>query len=249
MMIWALFSGVLTGLALGIFGSGGGIIVVPALVYLLHLPPKEAIAMGLGIIAITAVLSAWDHWRAGNVDMKTAASFAPVGVAGSFAGAQLGAGVPVGLQLGLFAFVMYMAAYRMLRAKTQDGPSVERSALARWALLGGAGGGVGLLAGIVGVGGGFLIVPALVLVAEIPMKQAIGTSLAVVSLNSLSGFIGYAGAVSIDYAMMAMFAGVTVISSLAGSRLARHWPADRLKRGFAWGLVLVASYIIVKSVV
>lgn len=248
MMVLALISGVLTGFALGIFGSGGGIVVVPALIYLLHLQPKEAIAMGLGIIAVTAVLSAWDHWRAGNVDLKAAASFGPLGVAGTFAGARVGAVVPVAFQLGLFAVVMYLAAYRMLRKKTQDNSSTERSALARLALLSGAGGGVGLLAGIVGVGGGFLIVPALVLLAELPMKQAIGTSLAVVSLNSLSGFVGYAGAVPIDYGIMAMFAGVTVVSSFTGARLARHWHADKLKQGFAWGLVAVATYIIAKSV-
>lgn len=249
MMALALISGVLTGLALGVFGSGGGIVVVPALIYLLNLPPKEAIAMGLGIIAVTAVLSAMDHWRAGNVDLRAAASFGPLGVAGTYAGARLGAVVPISFQLGLFAVVMYMAAYRMLRKKAVDAVSAERSPAARLALLSGAGGGVGLLAGVVGVGGGFLIVPALVLLAELPMKRAIGTSLAVVSLNSLSGFVGYAGTVPIHYAVMGAFAAVTVVSSFTGARLARRLPAETLKRSFAWGLLVVATYIIAKSVI
>ena len=248
MMIFALMSGVLTGLALGIFGSGGGIIVVPALIYLLHLPPKEAIAMGLGIIAITAILSAWDHWRAGNVDLRAAAVFAPLGVAGTYVGAKLGAALPASFQLGLFAAVMYLAAFRMLRKQTVVGQRTERSDAARATLLVGAGIGVGLLAGVVGVGGGFLIVPAMVLLAGIPMKRAIGTSLAVVSLNSLSGFAGYLGAVAVNYTTMGTFAAVTVLSSFTGARLARQWSAERLKLGFAWSLIVVASYIIIKSV-
>jgi uncharacterized membrane protein YfcA len=247
-MILALFSGMLTGLALGIFDSGGGIVVVPALIYLLHLPPKEAIAMGLGIIAITALLSAWDHWRTGNVDLKAAAVFAPLGVAGTYFGAKLGAAVPASFQLGLFALVMYAAAQRMLGKKPGQRPQAERGGRARIVLLAGAGTGVGLLAGVVGVGGGFLIVPALVLLADIPMKRAIGTSLAVVALNSLSGFFGYLEFVAVDYTVMGAFASVTVLSSFTGARLARGWSADGLRQGFAWGLVIVATYILIKSV-
>lgn len=248
MMIWALFSGVLTGLALGVFGSGGGIVVVPALIYLLHLPPKEAIAMGLGIIAITAVLSAWDHWRAGNVDLRTAATFGPLGVAGTYAGARLGATVPAIFQLSLFAAVMYVAAYRMLRKKSGLHQDTERSDRQRVILLVTAGIGVGVLAGVVGVGGGFLIVPAMVLLAGIPMKRAIGTSLAVVSMNSVSGFAGYLGSVAVNYSIMGAFAAVTVLSSLTGARLARRWSGETLRQAFAWGLVLVATYIIARSV-
>lgn len=248
MMLFALLSGVLTGLALGIFGSGGGIVVVPALIYLLHLPPKEAIAMGLGIIAITASLSTVDHWRAGNVDLRAAAVFAPLGVGGTYLGARLGAALPAAFQLGLFAVVMYLAAWRMLRRKVAGPVRAERSDRARVVLLVAAGIGVGLLAGVVGVGGGFLIVPALVLLAGVPMKRAVGTSLAVVSLNSLSGFAGYLGAVAVNYSVMGAFAAVTVLSSLSGARLARGWSAEGLKRGFAWSLVAAASYILLKSV-
>lgn len=253
MMILALLSGMLTGLALGVFGSGGGIVVVPALIYLLHLPPKEAIAMGLGIIAITALLSAWDHWRSGSVDLRAAAIFGPIGMVGTFAGARLGTVLPVSFQLGLFAFVMYIAAYRMLKKKPAiiglPPGSMDRDARTHVAWLAAAGIGVGLLAGVVGVGGGFLIVPALVLLAGVPMKRAVGTSLAVVSLNSLSGFAGYFGSVAINYPLMGAFAVVTVLSSLIGTRLARRLPAETLKRAFAWGLVIAASYIIARSVV
>jgi uncharacterized membrane protein YfcA len=245
-MMLAVLSGMLTGIALGIFGSGGGIIVVPALIYLLHLPPKEAIAMGLGIIAITAVLSALNHWRAGNVDWRAAATFGPIGMLGTYAGARLGAVVPASFQLVLFGVVMYLAAFRMLRKTALTTGETRETHVA---LLIAAGAGVGLLAGIVGVGGGFLIVPALVLLARVPMNRAVGTSLAVVSLNSVSGFIGYMGTVTVNYTLMGAFAAVTVLSSFAGARMARRWQAETLKRSFAWCLIVVATYILAKSVI
>lgn len=246
-MMLAVLSGMLTGIALGIFGSGGGIVVVPALIYLLHLPPKEAIAMGLGIIAITAVLSVVSHWRADNVDWRSAAIFGPIGMVGTYAGARLGAVVPASFQLVLFAVVMYLAAFRMLRKTVLISGGMERKT--HIAMLIAAGAGVGLLAGVVGVGGGFLIVPALVLLASVPMKRAVGTSLAVVSLNSVSGFVGYMGTVTVNYTLMGAFAAVTVISSLTGARMARRWKAETLKRSFAWCLIVVATYILARSVI
>lgn len=248
MTILALLSGMLTGLVLGIFGSGGGIVVVPALIYLLHVPAKEAIAMGLGIIAITAVLSAWDHWRSGNVDLRAVAIFGPIGMLGTFAGARLGTALPAGFQLGLFAVVMYIAAYRMLKKNTLTAVVTDRGVRVHGVWLAAAGIGVGLLAGVVGVGGGFLIVPALVLLAGVPMKRAVGTSLAVVSLNSLSGFAGYFGSVTINFSLMGAFAAITVLSSLIGTRLVRRLPAETLKRAFAWSLIIAATYIMVKTV-
>jgi len=246
MLMLAALSGMLTGFALGIFGSGGGIIVVPALIYLLHLPPKEAIAMGLGIIAITASLTTLDHWRAKNIDWRAAATFGPIGMIGTYAGARLGAIAPAAFQLGLFAVVMYIAAYRMLR---KSAVTVESDHKTHVVLLAAAGIGVGLLAGVVGVGGGFLIVPALVLLANVPMKRAVGTSLAVVSLNSVSGFAGYMGTVAINYTLMGSFAAVTVLSSFAGARMVRRLHADTLKKSFAWSLVVAATYIMARSVI
>ena len=245
MILVAGFAGMLTGFALGIFGSGGGIVVVPALIYLLHLPPKEAIAMGLGIIAVTAVISVVSHWRATNVDWRAAAIFGPVGMVGTYGGARVGTLVPASFQLGLFAVMMYIAAYRMLRKSAAPAGDGEIHIV----LLIAAGLGVGLLAGVVGVGGGFLIVPALVLLAAVPMKRAIGTSLAIVSMNSISGFIGYMGTVPVHYEIMGAFAAVTVVSSLTGAHFAKRLHADTLKKAFAWSLVIAATYIFAKSVI
>lgn len=252
MTLLTLISGIATGLVLGIFGSGGSIIAVPALLYLLGLGGKEAIAMSLGIVAVTATISAIDNWRHGNVNLRVTAVFGLFGVIGTYAGARLGVLTPVVVQLVLFALVMYAAAWKMLskqKAVAASEPAADEPVFGRrMAHVAGHGIVVGVLTGLVGVGGGFLIVPALVLLSGIPIRQAIGTSLAIVAIKSYAGFAGYLGAVPINYGLMASFTGVTVVSSLVGTRLARKIHGDMLKRGFAWFLVIVASYILYKSV-
>ncbi|MHB1591522.1 MAG: sulfite exporter TauE/SafE family protein [Sulfuricella sp.] len=264
MIIIAIFAGAATGIVLGLLGSGGSIIAMPALLYLLHVEPKQAIAMSLGIVAITAAISAWDNWRRGNVDVRVASVFGLFGVAGTFGGTRLGVHAPVALQLGLFAMVMLAAAWRMLKTKKQPlvlaaqpagagGPAISvaesenlQAHMGQIALLGI---GVGALTGLVGVGGGFLVVPALVLLSGIPMKVAIGTSLAIVAANSSTGFAGYMGTVPVNWGLMASFTVVTVVGSFAGTRLAHRFSHETLKRSFGVFLVFVASYILLKSVV
>ncbi len=265
MDFFAIVAGLATGMVLGLFGSGGSIIALPALMYLLHIEPKSAIAMSLGVVGVTATLSAIDHWRRGNVDVRVALVFGVFGVAGTFAGARLGLLTPVVIQLGLFALVMYAAAWRMLKpAKLVAAPVADAlvSVGGGTAALGNCrdffspcmtriavhGIGVGVLTGLVGVGGGFLIVPALVLLSGIPMRQAVGTSLAIVAAKSYAGFLGYMGGVPVDYALMGAFTAVTVIGSFIGTRLAGHISQAALKRAFAWFLVCVATYILLKSV-
>lgn len=265
MIFLAIFAGAITGIVLGLFGSGGSIIAMPALMYLLDVEAKSAIAMSLGIVAVTATISGWDNWRRGNVDVKVAAVFGLFGVIGTYGGARLGVLTPVAVQLTLFALVMYAAAWKMLQKKKQPVAQLE-------AQFAGAGGpnlpfsesdhlhahmghialhgvGVGVLTGLVGVGGGFLIVPALVLLSGIPMKIAIGTSLVIVAAKSYSGFAGYVGAVPVDWATMGSFTLVTVAGSFAGTRLAHRFSQETLKRSFGVFLVFVATYILLKTVI
>ena len=257
MSIAVLIAGIVTGVLLGIFGSGGSIITMPALLYLLDVEPKSAIAMSLGIVAVTASLTAWQHWRQGNVNLRITVVFGLFGVIGTYAGARLGVVTPVVVQLTVFAAVMYAAAWRMLKpapvhksvgAACTDCPDGHCDELDyRHIALHGIG--VGVLTGVVGVGGGFLIVPALVLLSGLSMKQAVGTSLSIVAVKSLAGFAGYAGAVPIDDGLMAGFTAIAVAGSVVGSRLCHRLPADRLKKGFGGFLLLVATYILFKSVV
>ena len=256
MLIAVIVAGAITGIVLGLFGSGGSIIAMPALMYLLHVEPKSAIAMSLGIVAVTATISGWDNWRRGNVDVKVAAMFGLFGVVGTYAGARLGVYTPVTVQLILFALVMYAAAWKMLQRKKQlqaqtahseeEEIEIIKAHMGQIALHGV---GVGVLTGLVGVGGGFLIVPALVLLSDIPMKIAIGTSLVIVAAKSYSGFAGYIGAVTVDWAIMASFTLVTVAGSFAGTRIAHRFSHEKLKKSFAIFLIVVATYILLKSVI
>ncbi len=264
MDIFAILAGLATGMVLGLFGSGGSIIAMPALMYLLHVEPKSAIAMSLGVVAVTATVSGLHNWRKGLVDVRVALVFGLFGVAGTFAGARLGLVTPVVIQLGLFALVMYAAAWRMLKPAKLVAPAAGEvvSAGGGAAVLGGGhdffsprmtrialhGIGVGVLTGLVGVGGGFLIVPALVLLSGIPMKTAVGTSLVIVAAKSYAGFLGYMGGVPIDWVVMGSFTAVTVVGSFLGSHFANRISQAMLKKAFAWFLVVVATYILFKSV-
>lgn len=252
MLLLVILAGAATGIVLGLFGSGGSIIAMPALMFLLDVEAKSAIAMSLGIVAVTATLSAWDHWRRGNVNVRVAVVFGLFGIIGTFAGAKLGVLTPVVVQLVLFALVMYAAAWKMLKPALVPQlaavggvppPVVE----VRMGHIAAHGIGVGLLTGVVGVGGGFLIVPALALLSGLRMKLAIGTSLAIVAAKSYAGFFGYLGAVPIDWPIMASFTTVTIVGSFAGTRLAYRFSQETLKRSFGGFLVIVATYILIKS--
>ena len=256
MSLAIIISGLITGLLLGIFGSGGSIITTPALLYLLDVEAKSAIAMSLGIVAVTATITALQHWRWGNVNLKITAVFGAFGIMGTYAGALLGVITPVTIQLTIFALVMYAAAYKMLKPQHKSvgaaavtdcvDDNCDELQYTHMAIHGIA---VGILTGVVGVGGGFLIVPALVLLSGLPMKQAVGTSLSIVALKSFAGFAGYAGAVEINYTLMASFTLVAIVGSAVGSFISNRLPGQLLQRGFGIFLVFVASYILFKSVI
>jgi len=258
MTISILFAGLVTGIVLGVFGSGGSIVTTPALLYLLEVEPKSAIAMSLGIVAVTATITALQHWLKGNVNLRVTAVFGLFGIMGTYAGAKLGIMTPVAIQLGIFALVMYAAAWKMLKPKAPQHKSVGAAAVVdcpngdcddfRYGHIALHGIAVGILTGVVGVGGGFLIVPALVLLSGLRMKEAVGTSLAIVSLKSYAGFAGYAGAVDINYTLMATFTAIAIGGSLVGTMISSRISGDILKRGFAVFLLLVATYILIKSV-
>jgi len=257
MTLSILFAGLATGMLLGVFGSGGSIITMPALMYLADIDPKSAIAMSLGIVAVTAGVAAEQHYRRGNVELKVTAVFGLFGVVGTYLGARLGVITPVAIQLGLFALVMYAAAWKMLKPKrehksvgaaTAEGCPAGFCDVSDYVHIAIHGIVIGVLTGVVGVGGGFLIVPALVLLSGLPMRQAVGTSLAIVTLKSAAGYAGYAGEVAVDFEVMGIFAAIAIAGSFAGSLVAQRLPEKRLQQGFGVFLVLVATYILMKSV-
>lgn len=241
----------LIGLSLGVLGGGGSILTVPVFVYVLGYAAKPAIAMSLPVVGMTSAVGALRHWRAGNVNLRVALIFGVVAMLGAYLGARLAVFVSGAVQLGLLGAVMLAAAISMLRGRA-PASDAEHANTARleFRTLGpmlAVGLGVGVLTGLVGIGGGFLIVPALVLLARVPMKQAIGTSLLVIAMNSASGFAGYLGQAVIPWDVLALFTTVAVGGILVGTHLIRYITAGTLKRAFGVFLLVVGALMLYQN--
>ena len=241
MLTLALALAALIGLSLGLLGGGGSILTVPVLVYVLGFAAKPAIAMSLPVVGVTSLVGAAMHWRLGNVRVPTALTVGMVTMIGAFAGAKLATFLSGGVQLTLLAVVMLAAAASMLRGHRAEG---EPDAPPRLGLLVPVALGVGVLTGLVGIGGGFLVVPALVLLARVPMRQAVGTSLLVIAMNSASGFAGYVGTVELDWRFLAGFTAAAVAGALVGTALVARVPQAALKRGFAVFLLAMGGFVL-----
>ena len=245
----AIVLGGVIGVCLGLLGGGGSILTVPIFVFVLGFSPKPAIAMGLAVVGATSLVAAVGHWRAGNVNLRVAAVFGSVAMVGAYAGARLAVLLSGTTQLTIFALVMAAASAFMFRRRGptdiagSSGTFARRGAVA---LLVAGGLAVGLLTGLVGVGGGFLIVPALVLLA-LPMHEAVGTSLAIIAANCVVGFYGYFGHVSIDWRAVALVTAGTIPGTFLGVSLHRRVPQQALRRGFAVFLLLVAAFILYQN--
>lgn len=236
-----------TGLLLGLFGSGGTLVAMPALHFVLHVPSKSAVAMGLGVIAISATAAAFDYWRRGVTDLRVAIIFGTFGVVGTYIGARIGATIPASAHLLLFATVMYYSASRILREKPAKTPAPPRSE--HWLYIGTYSISIGAFAGLVGVGGGFLIVPALIILWGLPIQRAVGTSLVAVAANSYAGFAGYASRVTINYSIMATFAVTAVVGTFIGSALHSRLSVETIRTGLGLFLVTIATYILWQKLV
>jgi len=232
----------LIGLSLGMLGGGGSILTVPVLVYAMGFAAKPAIALSLPVVGITSLVGAVLHWRLGNVRLRTAVPFGLLAMVGAFLGAKVAVFLSGPTQLVLLSVVMLVAAALMMRPKQSADASSSRSPspllIVPVAL------GVGLMTGLLGIGGGFLVVPALVLLAGVPMRQAVGTSLVVIAMNSASGFLGYLGNVAIDWAFLAGFTAVAVAGMLIGTTLSRRVPQTALRRAFAVFLIATGSFVL-----
>jgi uncharacterized protein len=251
MLALGLALAALIGLSLGLLGGGGSILTVPILVYVLGFAPKPAIAMSLPVVGTTSLVGALRHWRAGNVNLRVAFLFGVVAMVGSYLGARLGVLIRGAVQLALLAVVMLVAAVSMFRSSRRDEACDDLTSPSRGTLALGptilVGLGVGGLTGLVGIGGGFLIVPALVVLGKVPMKQAVGTSLLVIAMNSTSGFFGYLGKVSIDWQFLLLFTAVAVVGILAGTHLVQFVSQATLKRAFAVFLVLMGTLVLYEN--
>ncbi len=253
-MIIGLLLAVLVGLSVSLLGGGGAILAVPVFIYVLGFGTKEAVASSLVVVGATSLSGAFSHWREGRIRLRVALVFGIFATAGAYLGAQLATFFSSVAQLTLLAVVMVVAAFFMFRDTNNnldedeedaesESPSIAQVPLGRavgLALLSGA---VGVLTGLVGVGG-FLMVPALVLVGQMPTKETLGTSLLVIVMISASGFAGYLGKVEIQWRLLVLFTVLAVTGSFAGAYLVRFVPQVTLRKLFAVFLVLIAILIL-----
>ncbi len=238
------------GISLGLLGSGGSILTVPVLVYLIGQDEKVAIAGSLFIVGSIALVGSLQFLSAKLIQWRSVLVFGLPGMAGTWFGAYLAAWVPGVTQLALFAVVMLIASWLMLRPLDLEHASKAPRATWKIAVDGLV---VGIITGLVGVGGGFLIVPALVLLGGLTMRQAVATSLVVIALKSFSGFIKYLDvleqqSLSLDWSILLLVTGLGIAGSFAGSHFAKKVPQEKLKRGFGYFLILMGAYILVRSV-
>ncbi|MEK7239491.1 MAG: sulfite exporter TauE/SafE family protein [Gemmatimonadota bacterium] len=242
-MLGFLFAAII-GLALGTLGGGGSILTVPVFVYVLGFDPKLAIAMSLPVVGTAALVGVISHWRTGNVRLQTAAIFGSVAMVGSYTGARASVLLSGRLQLLILGTVMIAAAASMLRSAIRDGNVAVVESPPHPAVMLSVGFGVGILTGVIGIGGGFLIVPALVVLGRVPMKAAVGTSLLVIAMNSASGYLGHRGLEVIPWDFVVRFTAVAVAGILAGTALVRHISTRQLKRAFAVLLVVIGVLVL-----
>lgn len=251
-MIYAWIGATLVGLCLGLLGSGGAILTVPLLVYVVGHGDKQAIAEGLLIVGVIAAAGAIRAWVAGKFSASSAVLFGLPGMAGALVGAFLARFVPGAVQLAALAVVMLVVAWMMFRggAAVSGGPVRGGRATG---LAAGQGFGVGVLTGVLGVGGGFLIVPMLVLLGGLPMGLAIGTSLGIIAMNCAAGFAKSwssleGDGMEIDWATCGVFAVLGIVGTLVGGSIGGRLNQARLRRLFAVFLVLMAAYVLWREV-
>ena len=250
-MLYALLGAVAIGLVLGLLGSGGSILTVPVLVYLAGQPDKVAIAESLAIVGAIAAVGAVPYARQKLVDWHSVLYFGVPGIVGTYGGAALAKWIPGAVQLALFAVVMILAAGLMFRGRKEVPEGEERERQPLW-LIGIEGLLVGVLTGLVGVGGGFLIVPALVLLGGLSMRLAVGTSLLIIAAKSAAGFFKYTDVLAetgqhVDWQLIGLFAAIGIAGSFVGNALSQRVPQAQLKRGFAVFLVVMGVFILGKE--
>jgi len=236
------------GVPFGIFGAGGSILLVPVLVYILGIPVKMALGMALLILTATGAVTALSHARAGDINAAIGAQWAALSMIGSYLGGRLAGWIPAQVLIGVFAGVVVLASLRMLR------PEIKRvvdgaGARASWVRIAVVGFSLGVFTGTLGVGGGFLLVPALVLVGRVGVKPAIGTSAMVVSINSFGGFLGFASHTHFPFVLTATIALCNVLGGLVGSHVGEGLSSRRLRPAFAIFLLCIGSVMVTRSVV
>lgn len=263
MEIFGYLAAVLIGLSLGLIGGGGSILTVPVLVYLFGLDAVLATSYSLFIVGSTSLIGAYRNYRKGLVNIKTALLFGLSSITTVFITRKLivpaipdviatvkGFAITRSLlTMVLFAILMLLASTSMIRSGTSLSVAADKEVSGpKIFVLLMYGIGIGLVTGLLGAGGGFLLIPALVLLLGMPMKEAIGTSLLIIALNSLIGFMGDIGHVAIQWSLLLSVSAIAIAGILVGGWLSKAIPGYKLKKGFGWFVLVMGVYILIKEV-
>ena len=247
MIALAVGLAVFVGIALGLLGGGGSILTVPLLAYVGGMDAKQAIATSLLVVGVTSLVGAISHARAGRVQWRTGLIFGAAGMAGAYAGGLLARFIPGTVLLIGFAVMMIATAVAMLRGRKNvdapaQGPRLPVPKIVAEGLV------VGLVTGLVGAGGGFLVVPALALLGGLPMPVAVGTSLIVIAMKSFAGLAGYLSSVQINWTVALAVTAAAVVGSLIGARLTAKVNPDSLRKTFGWFVLAMSSVILAQEI-
>lgn len=259
--IIGLAASLLIGLSLGLIGGGGSILTVPVLVYLLGVDPVLATAYSLFIVGFTSAVGTYPKYKEGLVDLKTAFIFGAPSIASVYLTRkvivpQIPSIIWQGgdwvltksvLLMVLFAILMVAASVSMIRDTKTKATASEGPLTFNYPLIVVEGGVVGLLTGLVGAGGGFLIIPALVVLTKLPMKKAVGTSLLIIAAKSLIGFTGDLSQQRMDWTLLLTVTTMAVLGIFAGNSLSKKIDGNKLKKGFGWFVLVMGIYILLKE--
>ena len=252
---------IVIGISLGLIGGGGSILTVPVLVYIMGIDPMLATAYSLFVVGSTSLVGAATYMKKGLVNYKTALVFAiPSFIAVFLTRKFLVPALPdplftvgeaiitknIGIMV-FFALIMLAASYSMITAKKCVDCDEDEPVVFNFPMIALEGSVVGVITGIVGAGGGFLIIPALVLLAKLPMKMAVGTSLLIIAAKSLIGFLGDLSSQTIDWQMLLIFTSLSIVGIFIGSGLSKRINEKILKTGFGWFVLAMGIYIITKE--
>lgn len=251
----------LIGLSLGLIGGGGSILTVPVLVYLFNVDPLQATAYSLFIVGATSAIGAFPKYKEGQVNLKTALIFGAPSIIAVYATRKwVVPAIPT--QIGqwgefvltknvllmlLFALLMVAASFSMISTQKSLGVAEKKSQFFNYPLIFIEGAVVGLLTGLVGAGGGFLIIPALVILTGLPMKQAVGTSLLIIAAKSLIGFTGDVTEQAIEWVFLGFVTAMAIVGIMVGNQLSKKIDGNKLKKGFGWFVLVMGLYILIKE--
>ena len=253
---------VIIGISLGLIGGGGSILTLPVMVYLLHISPVTSTAYSLFVVGTTSLVGSFSFMQKQLVNYRAALVFAIPSFSTVFITRKyIVPAIPdpifkafdteisksVGIMI-FFALIMLAASYSMIKTKKEPLQDTDEDLKFNYPMIALEGGLVGILTGIVGAGGGFLIIPALVLFARLPMKMAVGTSLLIIAAKSLIGFLGDLSNLTVDWMFLLPFTALSVVGIFLGSYLSKFIPGDKLKKAFGWFVLVMGIYIITKEV-